>query len=96
MKTLLEALEESAQYRPDVVLFDREGASFPIKQLISMLKRGKVTPKAATKKKQYFGGMTADGKVTIARSVPKIGSVAILLEGEPPQKGPPHVALDFE
>lgn len=96
MKSLLEVLEEIAHYRPDTVLMDRKGHAWTIKQLIFMLKRGMVKPKAGVKKKQFFGGMTVTGKVSIARAIPKFGSATILLEGERPQNAPPHVAIDFE
>lgn len=96
MKSLLEVLEEIANYHPDVVLTDRAGTSLTIKQWISMIKRGKVKPKASIKKKQFFGGMTAEGKVSVARSLPGTGSAAVLLEDARPHKGPPYVAIDFE
>jgi len=89
MKSLAEILEEIARWKPGTVLFDRKGASFTIEELVALSKRGKVIPKGALRKKQFYGGTTSEGRVSIVRQVPGTGPVPIFLEGETPARGAP-------
>lgn len=95
MKTLPDVLVEfvSNGYGERVV-YDRKGRSFTLQLLLDAARAGKITPKSVPKKKEFFGGFTDDGRVTIARQ-PRSGSFVILLEGEVPH-GEGKVTVHFE
>lgn len=87
MKSLVDVLEEIAHYKPGTILFDRKGVGYRIESLVSLSKRGKLTPKATLRKKEFYGGTTVEGRVSIVRHVPGSGPVPIFLEGERPEPG---------
>lgn len=95
MKTLPGVLAELVSHGyGDRIVYDRKGRSFTLQLLLDAARAGKITPKSISKKKEFFGGFTDDGRVTIARQ-PRSGSFVILLEGEAPH-GRDTVSLDFE
>lgn len=87
VKSLIDVLEEIAHYKPGTVVFDRQGVGYKIESLISLYKRGKLRPKAALKKKEFFGGTTVTGQVSIVKQTPGTNPVPIFLEGERPGPG---------
>lgn len=94
MNTLLEVLEEILRYQSGTtILFDRRGVSWTIEELVDAARRGQLKPKSVAKKKQFFGGTTAEGRVSIVRQIPGTGPVTVLLENKRPPAGIPRGGL---
>ncbi len=89
MKSLIDVLEEVAHHKPRTILFDRKGVGYTVEGLVALSKQGKLKPKAALRKKEFYGGTTVTGQVSIVRHVPGSGPVPIFLEGGRPEPGVP-------